>query len=116
ETLFFHKDVQAASKLGHARGVVLANLARHGVPLAEYAPAHVKQTVAGHGRAAKDQMARMVQLLLRLPIEPPHDAADALALALPRLRRAPLDARLGPRLPVPKRRPRLAARGRNLAK
>jgi crossover junction endodeoxyribonuclease RuvC len=89
--------------------VVLANVARHGVTLAEYAPAHVKQTVTGHGRAAKDQMAKMVKLLLRLPEEPPHDAADALALALTHLRRAPLEARLPKGALVAKKRARLPA-------
>ena len=52
ETLFFHRDAQAAAKLGHARGVVLLCLSRSGIELAEYAPARVKLTVAGNGRAA----------------------------------------------------------------
>lgn len=103
ETLFFHKDPQAAAKLGHARGIVLLALARQNVPLAEYAPALVKQTVTGQGRAAKPQMAKMVQLLLRLDAAPAHDAADALALALTHLRRGPLDARLGARKPSRRR-------------
>jgi crossover junction endodeoxyribonuclease RuvC len=112
ESLFFHKDAQAAAKLGHARGVVLLNVAREGVTLAEYAPARVKQTVTGNGRATKDQMAKMVKILLNLSSEPPHDAADALGLALTHLRRAPLDARL-PAPRIAKRRrtaPRIAAR------
>ena len=57
ETLFFHKDPQAASKLGHARGVVLFTLARAGLPVFEYAPTKVKQTVTGRGRAGKGQVA-----------------------------------------------------------
>jgi crossover junction endodeoxyribonuclease RuvC len=103
EGLFFHKDAQAAAKLGHARGVVLLNVAREGVALAEYAPARVKQTLTGQGRATKDQMAKMVKILLNLAEEPPHDAADALALALTHVRRAPLDAMLS-RPPLPKSR------------
>jgi crossover junction endodeoxyribonuclease RuvC len=104
ETLFFHKDPQAAAKLGHARGVVLVALAREGIPLAEYAPAQVKLTVTGQGRAGKDQVAKMIQLVLRLETAPAHDAADALALALTHVRRGPMDARLGPKKKAPRRR------------
>ncbi|MBN2194297.1 MAG: crossover junction endodeoxyribonuclease RuvC [Polyangiaceae bacterium] len=86
ETLFFHKDAQAAAKLGHARGVVLAALARRRVNVFEYAPAHVKRTIAGTGQAKKPQVAAMVRVLLALPDLPPADAADALALALTHLR------------------------------
>lgn len=97
ESLFFHKDAQAASKLGHARGVVLLVLERSGLALAEYAPARVKQTLTGGGRAEKIQVANMIKMLLNLSELPPPDAADALALAVTHLRRAPIDARLGER-------------------
>lgn len=97
ESLFFHKDAQAASKLGHARGVVLLVLERAGIELAEYAPARVKQTLTGGGRAEKTQVAHMIKMLLNLPELPAADAADALALAVTHLRRAPIDARLGER-------------------
>jgi crossover junction endodeoxyribonuclease RuvC len=97
ESLFFHKDAQAASKLGHARGVVLLVLERAGLELAEYAPARVKQTLTGGGRAEKTQVARMVKMLLNLDELPAADAADALAIAITHLRRAPIDARLGNR-------------------
>lgn len=97
ESLFFHKDAQAASKLGHARGVVLLVLERAGVQLAEYAPARVKQTLTGGGRAEKSQVAQMIKMLLGLGELPAPDAADALALAVTHLRRAPIDARLGER-------------------
>jgi crossover junction endodeoxyribonuclease RuvC len=90
ETLFFHKDAQAAAKLGHARGVVLLCCARSGVTVAEYAPARVKRTVAGHGAADKRQVALLVRAMLALDALPPSDAADALALALTHLRQAPL--------------------------
>jgi crossover junction endodeoxyribonuclease RuvC len=86
ESLFFHKDPQAAAKLGHARGVVLLALSRAGVPIHEYAPARVKRTVAGGGQAGKDQVAQMVRALLGLPAVPPPDAADALAIAMTHLR------------------------------
>lgn len=97
EALFFHRDPQSASKLGHARGVVLLHLARAGLEVHEYPPARVKNTVAGHGRADKGQMVRMVQRLLALEIAPREDAADALALAFTYLRRAPIERVLAAR-------------------
>lgn len=89
ETLFFHKDAQAAAKLGHARGVVLLRLATQGVLVAEYAPARVKRTVVGTGQADKRQVAMMVRALLGLAVVPQSDAADALALAITHLRLEP---------------------------
>jgi crossover junction endodeoxyribonuclease RuvC len=86
ESLFFHKDAQAAAKLGHARGVVLLLLARAGIEIAEYPPARVKKTIAGSGQAEKSQVAMMVRALLALDALPPADAADALALAITHLR------------------------------
>ena len=94
ESLFFHKDAQSAAKLGHARGVVLLNLARAGLEVVEYPPARVKSTVAGNGRAEKQQMVRMVRMLLCLDASLREDAADALAIALTYLRRAPIDRAL----------------------
>lgn len=103
ETLFFHKDAQAAAKLGHARGVVLLCLARAGVEVAEYAPARVKRTVAGGGQADKRQVGMLVRATLGLDELPPSDASDALALAITHLRAAPmaravLEARLAGRV------------------
>lgn len=86
ETLFFHKDPQAAAKLGHARGVVLLSLDRAGLEVFEYAPAKVKRTVAGGGRADKRQVALMIQAVLNLQELPGQDATDALALAVTHLR------------------------------
>ena len=86
ESLFFHKDAQAAAKLGHARGVVLLCAERAGIPIVEYAPARVKRTIAGNGRAEKSQVAQMVRAVLGLSEVPPSDAADALALAITELR------------------------------
>ena len=86
ESLFFHKDAQAAAKLGHARGVVLLCLAREGIPIAEYAPAKIKRTIAGTGQADKRQVALMVRAALALDALPPPDAADALAIAMTHLR------------------------------
>jgi crossover junction endodeoxyribonuclease RuvC len=94
ETLFFHKDAQAAAKLGHARGVVLLCLERAGVAIAEYPPARVKQTVVGNGRAEKRQVAQMVRAVLSLEEIPKLDASDALALAITHLRIGDMAARL----------------------
>jgi len=97
ETLFFHRDAQAAAKLGHARGVALLGLARAGVEVAEYAPAHVKRAVAGKGNADKQQVAHIVRALLALETPPRSDAADALALAITHCRRGPIDAAMNAR-------------------
>lgn len=86
ESLFFNKDAQAAAKLGHARGVVLLCLAREGIPIAEYAPAKIKRTIAGTGQADKRQVALMVRAALSLDSLPPVDASDALAIAMTHLR------------------------------
>jgi crossover junction endodeoxyribonuclease RuvC len=86
ESLFFNKDAQAAAKLGHARGVVLLCLAREGIPIAEYAPAKIKRTIAGSGQADKRQVALMVRAALSLDSLPPVDASDALAIAMTHLR------------------------------
>jgi crossover junction endodeoxyribonuclease RuvC len=112
ETLFFHKDAQAAAKLGHARGVVLLTLARAGVPIGEYAPAKVKRTIAGGGQADKRQVALMVRALLGLSELPPADAADALALAITHLRLGPVAERLGKRSLPPALAAALAGRSR----
>jgi crossover junction endodeoxyribonuclease RuvC len=98
ETLFFHKDPQAAAKLGHARGIALLCLARAAVRVVEYPPAQVKRTITGNGQADKRQVALMVKAVLSLDEAPPSDAADALALALTHLRRAPLEAALAARV------------------
>lgn len=85
ESLFFAKDAQAAAKLGHARGVALLVCARAGLPSFEYAPARVKRTIAGAGRADKTQVAQMIRVVLGLGEVPRSDAADALAVAVTHL-------------------------------
>lgn len=83
ERLFFNKNVQTAFAVGQARGVVLLAAAQHRVPVREYTPNEVKLAVTGYGRAPKEQVQRMVQLVLGLPALPrPDDAADALAVAI----------------------------------
>jgi crossover junction endodeoxyribonuclease RuvC len=83
ERLFFNKNVQTAMAVGQARGVVLLVAAQHGLPVFEYGPHEVKLAVTGYGRAPKDQVQRMVQLVLSMSQVPkPDDAADALAVAV----------------------------------
>lgn len=82
ESIFFAKNAMSSLKLGHARGVALLTLAHANLPLYEYPPATVKQTVAGHGRASKDDIQRMVKMTLRLEGDLAEDAADALAVAI----------------------------------
>lgn len=83
ETQFVYKNVQSALKLGMARGAVLIAAAKRNIPVFEYAPKKAKSAVVGTGSASKEQVQKMIQLLLKLPILPePEDAADALALAI----------------------------------
>ncbi len=83
EELFFAQNARTALSVGHARGVILLALADAGLPTYEYTPLQVKQAITGYGRAGKEQMQRMVRLLLSLEAIPePDDAADALAVAI----------------------------------
>ena len=83
ENLFHAKNARSALILGHARGVAMLAAVDAGLPVIEYTPAEVKVAVVGYGRAEKTQMQQMVKVLLGLEVVPtPHDAADALALAI----------------------------------
>ncbi len=83
ENIFYARNVRSALKLGHARGVAILAAAEAGIPVAEYAPAEIKRAVVGYGRAEKVQVQQMIKLLLGLDTLPtPHDAADALAIAI----------------------------------
>jgi crossover junction endodeoxyribonuclease RuvC len=83
ENLFHAVNVRSALKLGHARGVAMLAAVEAGCPIAEYTPAEIKLAVVGYGRADKRQVQQMIKLLLGLPEAPsPHDAADALAVAI----------------------------------
>ena len=91
EDLYFGANVVSAMAVGQARGVVLLAAGQHGVPVRAYTPQQVKAAVCGSGRADKAQVARMVARLLGLSSPPrPDHAADALAVALCELNRAPL--------------------------
>jgi crossover junction endodeoxyribonuclease RuvC len=83
EESFVGADARIALSVGQARGAVLVACARAGVDCVEYAPAMVKKSVCGYGRAEKGQMQRMVRAILGLDAPPePHHAADALAVAI----------------------------------
>ena len=83
ENLFHAVNVRSALKLGHARGVAMLAAVEAGLQVAEYTPAEIKRAVVGYGRAEKPQVQQMIQLLLGLEQRPsPHDAADALAVAI----------------------------------
>lgn len=83
ENLFHSRNVRSALMLGHARGVAMLAGVEAGLPVVEYSPAEIKLAVVGYGRAEKSQLQQMVKLLLGLTVVPtPHDAADALAVAI----------------------------------
>jgi crossover junction endodeoxyribonuclease RuvC len=90
EDAFFGVNVQSTLALGEARGVALFVAAEHGLDVAGYPPATVKQTVVGHGRATKQQIGFLVRALLSLRRTPAPDAADALAIAICHARRRDL--------------------------
>jgi crossover junction endodeoxyribonuclease RuvC len=83
ESLFYAHNVKSALVLGHARGVAVLASVEAGVSLVEYSPTEIKMAVTGYGRAEKGQLQHMVRLLLGLETLPtPHDASDALAVAI----------------------------------
>ena len=83
ENLFYASNARSALKLGHARGVAILAAVEAGCRIVEYTPAEVKRAVVGYGRADKRQVQQMIKLLLGLDRLPaPHDAADALAVAI----------------------------------
>jgi crossover junction endodeoxyribonuclease RuvC len=83
EESFVGVDARTALSVGQARGAVMVAAATAGVECAEYPPARVKQTVCGYGRAEKQQIQKMVKVILGLGTEPtPTHAADALAVAI----------------------------------
>jgi crossover junction endodeoxyribonuclease RuvC len=90
ESVFHAANVRSAIKLGHARGVAMLAAASAGVAVVEYTPAEIKRAVVGYGRAEKHQVQQMVKLILGLTQVPtPHDAADALAIAICHLHSRP---------------------------
>ena len=83
EKLFFNTNTTTAIDVAQARGVIVLSAQRNGVPVFEYTPLQVKQSVTGYGRAEKKQIMEMTRMLLNLEKVPkPDDTADALALAI----------------------------------
>ena len=83
EELFFGQNVTTGINVAQSRGVILLAIRQAGLPIYEYKPAQVKQSVVGYGNATKRQVQDMTQRLLKLQAMPkPDDAADAIAIAL----------------------------------
>lgn len=83
EAPFFGKNVQSMLKLGRAQGVAIATAMAAGLPVTEYSPKKVKQSVTGNGNAEKEQVWKMLRHILSLEEEAPsYDASDALAVAV----------------------------------
>ena len=83
EDTFYAVNVSVALKLGQVRGLMLLLAEQRKIEIAEYSPRLIKQTVVGYGAAEKKQVQEMVRVLLRMKTVPtPHDAADALAIAI----------------------------------
>lgn len=82
EQVFSNVNPQSTLLLGQARGAAVTALVAKKLAVSEYTALQVKQSVVGHGKAAKQQVAHMVMRLLSLPGEPGSDAADALACAI----------------------------------
>lgn len=83
EAPFFGKNVQSMLKLGRAQGVAIAAALQAGIPVSEYAPRKIKQSITGNGNAAKEQVMLMLQRLLHFNEQPQYlDASDAMAVAV----------------------------------
>ena len=83
EDLFFYKNVKTAMQVGQARGVILLTLKLAGLPIDEFTPLQVKQSITGYGRAEKEQIQKIIQMQLKMKDKiKQDDAADAMAIAL----------------------------------
>lgn len=83
EAPFFGKNVQSMLKLGRAQGTAIAAAISHSIPVFEYAPRKIKQSITGNGNASKEQVASMLQKILKIDEMPKYlDATDALGAAL----------------------------------
>lgn len=82
EAVFTARNPRTALVLAHVRGAAMLAVARRGVSVASYSPTQVKASITGHGRSGKEQVRRMVRLVLHIdgPVRP-LDASDALAVA-----------------------------------
>lgn len=83
EKLFFNTNQKTAIDVAQARGIIVLAAAQRGIPITEYTPLQVKNSVVGYGRAEKKQVMEMTRQILKLKEVPkPDDTADALALAV----------------------------------
>ncbi len=83
EAPFYGKNVQSMLKLGRAQGVAMAAALYRDIPIFEYAPRTIKQTITGNGNASKEQVSKMLQAMLKFEEMPQYlDATDALAAAV----------------------------------
>lgn len=83
EAPFYGKNIQVMLKLGRAQGVAMAAALNHNIPIFEYAPRKIKQSVTGNGNSAKEQVAAMLKTLLKFDESPQFlDATDGLAVAV----------------------------------
>ena len=92
EDLFYAKNARSSLKLGHARGAALIAAGQHNIPVFEYTPLEIKKSVVGYGRADKEQVRSMVNIMLQLKKQVPLDASDALAAAICHINSARLSA------------------------
>ncbi len=83
EEIFFAKNTKTALKVGQAQGIITLLAMQKKKTLLKFTPLQVKQTITGYGQASKEQIQKMLKLLLKLEVIPkPDDAADALAIAI----------------------------------
>lgn len=83
EKLYFQNNAKTAFEVGQARGVILLAAAKFHIPIVEFTPLQVKQSVTGYGKATKKQVEEMIINILHLNFSPkPDDVADAIAIAL----------------------------------
>lgn len=83
EDVFFNRNVRTALTVGHIRGAIILAAVHHGLSVYTYTPLQIKQAVTGFGRADKEQVQKMLKIILKIPDVPqPDHAADALATAL----------------------------------
>lgn len=96
ESIYFGKNAESAFQVGQARGAVICEAGRRGIPVHSYTPQQIKLAVCGSGAAEKAQVQTMVTALLDLagPVPPDH-AADALAVGICHLNSAPLQSAIG---------------------
>lgn len=99
EDVFFAKNVKSALKIGHARGAVLIAAVQCGIKIFEYTPLEIKKSVVGYGRATKEQVRAMAQVILNLKDKPGLDTSDALATAICHLNWTRFEGKESTRMP-----------------